>query len=73
MVVVWLGVILGLAWTLVLALKAGPSVWVRVGVLVVAPCAGCLGFWALAWVLVGVLVVEICGGLRSVVELGGNR
>ena len=73
MVVVWPGEILELALTSVLALREGPAAWGRVDVLVVAPCVGCLGCWALAWVLVGVMVVVICGGLRSVVELGGNR
>ena len=73
MVVVWAGVALVCILALAMVLLAVPAVWGREGVVVAVLCGVCLGCWALAWVLVGVLVVVICGGLRSVVELGGNR
>ena len=72
MAVVWLGVIQGLAWTLVPVEGEGPSAWLRAGVLVGATCVGCLGFWASGWVQVGVLAGVICG-VRSVAVLGGSR
>ena len=68
MAVVWLGVIQGLAWTLVPVEGEGPSAWLRADVLVGAICVGCVS----GWVQVGVLAGVICG-VRLVAVPGGSR